>query len=112
LSARAIQRRIAGTDRRNSLIGGIAASAAVRTWAFRVYSFPSQMITIDYLAEKERFVWLARIYLDSQVANYGMVETVFCRTVVTSTLADDWRHRLSVLDYRRKQLNAEGDIQF
>src|SRR5215467_2098531 len=30
--------------RRNFLIGGIAASAAVRTWPFRVYSFPSNII--------------------------------------------------------------------
>ena len=26
-----------------SLIGGVAASAAVRTWPFRVYSFPSEV---------------------------------------------------------------------
>lgn len=32
-------------NRRNflhTLIGGVSASAAVRTWPFRVYSFPSQ----------------------------------------------------------------------
>jgi hypothetical protein len=27
-----------------TLIGGVAASAAVRTWPFRVYSFPSEPI--------------------------------------------------------------------
>jgi hypothetical protein len=27
----------------NSLIGGIAATAAVRTWPFRVYSFPNDL---------------------------------------------------------------------
>jgi hypothetical protein len=27
----------------NTLIGGVAASAAVRTWPFRVYSFPSEI---------------------------------------------------------------------
>lgn len=33
-------------NRRNFLgmIGGVAATAAVRTWPFRVYSFPSQPI--------------------------------------------------------------------
>ncbi len=34
-------------NRRNflgMLVGGIAASAAVRTWPFRVYSFPSEPI--------------------------------------------------------------------
>jgi hypothetical protein len=27
----------------HSLVGGIAATAAVRTWPFRVYSFPSEI---------------------------------------------------------------------
>jgi hypothetical protein len=34
-------------DRRNfigTLVGGLAATAAVRTWPFRVYSFPSDII--------------------------------------------------------------------
>src|ERR1700675_180163 len=32
------------------MIGGVAAAAAVRTWPFRVYSFPSQVkpIAIDF----------------------------------------------------------------
>lgn len=36
------------TDRRNflaTLVGGIAGMAAVRTWPFRVYSFPSGIQT-------------------------------------------------------------------
>ena len=57
--------------RRNFLIGGIAAGAAVRSWPFRVYSFPSQIITVDYLAEKQKYINLARIYLDEQAAKYG-----------------------------------------
>ena len=34
-------------DRRNflrSLIGGVSATSAVRTWPFRVYSFPSKVV--------------------------------------------------------------------
>jgi hypothetical protein len=31
-----------------TLIGGIAASAAVRTWPFRVYSFPSNPVQVDF----------------------------------------------------------------
>ena len=34
-------------DRRSffrTMVGGVAASAAVRTWPFRVYSFPSQIV--------------------------------------------------------------------
>jgi len=34
-------------DRRHflrNLVGGIAATAAVRTWPFRVYSFPTEII--------------------------------------------------------------------
>ena len=30
-----------------TLLGGVAASAAVRTWPFRVYSFPSEIKTPD-----------------------------------------------------------------
>ena len=33
-----------------TMIGGVAAAAAVRTWPFRVYSFPSQVksVAIDF----------------------------------------------------------------
>jgi hypothetical protein len=34
------------SDRRNflrTLVGGLAATAAVRTWPFRVYSFPTEV---------------------------------------------------------------------
>jgi len=63
--------------RRNFLIGGIASSAAVRAWPFRVYSFPSQVITIDYAAEKEKYIRLARAYIDEQVAKYWPIEPLF-----------------------------------
>jgi hypothetical protein len=41
-------------DRRSffcSMIGGVATAAAVRTWPFRVYSFPSELrfLSIDEL---------------------------------------------------------------
>jgi len=35
-------------DRRaffGTMIGGVAATAAVRTWPFRVFSFPSEVVT-------------------------------------------------------------------
>jgi len=63
--------------RRNFLIGGIAASAAVRAWPFRVYSFPSQIAIIDFEAEKARFVRLARIAIDEEVARGGIVAPFF-----------------------------------
>jgi hypothetical protein len=59
--------------RRNFLVGGIAASAAVRAWPFRVYSFPSQIITVDFAAEKEKYIRLARTYIDEQVAKHGLL---------------------------------------
>jgi hypothetical protein len=37
-------------DRRGfltTLIGGIAGTAAVRTWPFRVYSFPADIVRVD-----------------------------------------------------------------
>ena len=63
--------------RRNFLVGGIAASAAVRAWPFRVYSFPSQIITVDFAAEKEKYIQLARAYIDEQVIKSGLVEPLF-----------------------------------
>lgn len=32
----------------NSLIGGVAATAAVRTWPFRVFSFPTEVKPFDW----------------------------------------------------------------
>ena len=73
--------------RRNFLIGGIAAAAAVRTWPFRVYSFPSQIVAIEYVAEKEKYIRLARAYIDAQVAEYGAVESLLLQDgIVTSSL--------------------------
>ena len=72
-------------NRRSFLIGGIAASAAVRAWPFRVYSFPSQIITVDYLAEKEKYIRLARIHIDLQVANLGFFEPARRWALVRST---------------------------
>ena len=49
-----------------SLIGGVAASAAVRTWPFRVFSFPSapvlappKLITESYREYYKRAAWLS-----------------------------------------------------
>jgi hypothetical protein len=72
-------------DRRNFLIGGIAASAAVRAWPFRVYSFPSQLIAVDYSAEKEKYIRLARMHIDLQVANLGFFEPARRWALVHST---------------------------
>ena len=72
-------------NRRSFLIGGIAASAAVRAWPFRVYSFPSQVITLDYLAEKEKYVRFAHIHIDLQVANLGFFEPARRWALIRST---------------------------
>jgi len=60
--------------RRNFLIGGIAASAAVRARPFRVYSFPSQIVL--YSPEEEKFLRWARTYIDEQAAKYGIIGPV------------------------------------
>jgi len=63
--------------RRNFLVGGIVASAAVRAWPFRVYSFPSQIITVDFAAEKEKYIRLACAYIDEQIVKYGLIAPFF-----------------------------------
>ena len=47
LSSRVMDRRLF----LRSMIGGVATAAAVRTWPFRVYSFPSdlRLLSIDEL---------------------------------------------------------------
>jgi hypothetical protein len=55
-------------NRRNFLrqcVGGIATVAAVRTWPFRVYSFPSAPKTIDVLIDSREITtqYLLREYL-------------------------------------------------
>jgi len=72
--------------RRNFLIGGIAASAAVRAWPFRVYSFPSQIAIVDFEAEKARFVRLARIAIDEEVARGGIVAPFFLYEIAPAPL--------------------------
>jgi hypothetical protein len=32
----------------STMIGGVAAASAVRTWPFRVFSFPSEIITPNF----------------------------------------------------------------
>ena len=42
-------------DRRNffrSMVGGVVATAAVRTWPFRVFSFPSEIVTAPVLCNQ------------------------------------------------------------
>lgn len=39
-----------------SLIGGVAASAAVRTWPFRVFSFPAEIVPATLPATGLRFI--------------------------------------------------------
>ena len=59
--------------RPNFLVGGMAACAAVLAWPFCVYSIPSQIITVDFSAEKEKYIRLARTYIDEQIAKYGLL---------------------------------------
>jgi hypothetical protein len=72
----------------NSLIGGIAATAAVRTWPFRVYSFPSDLTwagtDITVYSQKE---------LDDVVSKYEATQepewAALIRSLPDSELARD-----------------------
>lgn len=60
-----------------TLIGGVAAGAAVRSWPFRVYSFPSEPKIIDVTAEISRIAKTFEQYLNGimygdGVSTYGM----------------------------------------
>lgn len=55
----------------SSLIGGVAASAAVRTFPFRVYSFASEIVVVNtpgmafFAAELEKLAWQPHIPLSA-----------------------------------------------
>lgn len=53
-------------DRRNflrTLVGGVAGAAAVRTWPFRVYSFPSEVVIPNLPYVVSRFAPKDAIYV-------------------------------------------------
>lgn len=45
------------------MIGGVAASAAVRTWPFRVFSFPSEIV----VAESLRFAEFRGLHMEAML---------------------------------------------
>lgn len=63
-------------DRRlffNRMIGGLAATAAVRTWPFRVYSFPAEIVipeTISPLFDQISYSTLATLRSDILIDNF------------------------------------------
>ena len=63
-------------DRRyflRSLIGGVAGSAAVRTWPFRVYSFPSKIVLAKQMDDPSEALQLENARLAIPLLLYGDV---------------------------------------
>ena len=68
-------------DRRGflgSLIGGVATSAAVRTWPFRVFSFPTEIIKPEIIAVN----WWEREFI---VVNEALTIEEFERRYIQTT---------------------------
>ena len=55
--------------RRNFLSGLLAGPMALKG--------PSQIITVDLAAEKEKYIRLARAYLEEQIVRYGRIAPFF-----------------------------------
>lgn len=69
-------------DRRSffrTMVGGGAASAAVRTWPFRVYSFPTQITIPPRTVPNEIAIWLDRL-LAYQEANLDCINKTLVRS--------------------------------
>jgi hypothetical protein len=67
-------------DRRNflrSLIGGVAATAAVRTFPFRVYSFPAEIEPVKVIQENFSMFDVQPIYDIYAVAGIQLRQTLF-----------------------------------
>ena len=55
--------------RRNFLSGLVASPLALKG--------PSQIITVDLAAEKEKYIRLARAYIEEQIVKYGRIAPFF-----------------------------------
>ena len=55
--------------RRNFLSGLLAGPLALKG--------PSQIITVDLAAEKEKYIRLARAYIEEQIVKYGRIAPFF-----------------------------------
>jgi hypothetical protein len=70
-------------DRRSffrTMVGGVAAAAAVRTWPFRVYSFPTDIVfpTVSPLFDQISAATLAELRADLLIDNF-FVDTPFLK---------------------------------
>lgn len=78
-------------DRRNflrSLVGGVAATAAVRTWPFRIYSFPSQVVTPSVVPN---YLW------KTYSVDVVLPDEAFCPTPLLSYLRTEMKRRQQTL---------------
>jgi hypothetical protein len=87
----------------SSLVGGVAATAAVRSWPFRVFSFPAQVITPgmrDHGEQLIRFALEGDHQLDAlrQAYEYDkpMLHNLKSRNWMTVTKVD-YRHGVITL---------------
>lgn len=75
-------------DRRGflrSLIGGVAAGAAVRTFPFRVFSFPTEIVVPEPILPAE----LAMIYYDRQALRI-LAENLTFKAVIQPRPLPQW----------------------
>ena len=59
-----------------SLVGGVATAAAVRTWPFRVYSFPTEIFSMEKL--RRIYVDRALAEIDRAIRDYYPLPHVLC----------------------------------
>ena len=86
-------------DRRaflGTLIGGTVAAAAVQTWPFRVYSFPSQII----IPEVGLSIRLIRAYDLAGMKSMAMR--------MDYALTANWREKLAALGYPKVEVVQEN----
>ena len=63
-------------DRRSffkSMVGGVAVAAAVRTWPYRVFSFPTEIIPATLPATSIRFIKAYDVMQDKMISRFDVL---------------------------------------
>lgn len=95
-----------------TLIGGVVAGAAVRTWPFRVYSFPPNLSIYSntedaVIARMEAHMRIIVADMDREFANQYLRDDY--RKIVVSSFTNQRRISFSASDILDNSLNRELD---
>lgn len=96
-------------NRRNFLrltVGGVAAGAAVRTWPFRVYSFPGEIKVVSPFD-----ILPGPVYVYPSPMYFGMRIPIRERILLAPQFLDDGNYRVSGSLWKAVEVNNDADLE-